>query len=118
MASGWGRPGKGGFNGCSSPLPRDWVRPARSHRVGSAEIKVMGSSADVWRRLPLPGPLPVSAENLCHQAIFVDDAACAVVAPNLEMIQVGDAIWQEPQWRGLVQGAVRPAGVAEVLVVP
>jgi hypothetical protein len=28
--------------------------------------------------------------------------------PDPEMIRVGDAIWQRPQWRGLVQGAVRP----------
>jgi hypothetical protein len=34
------------------------------------------------------------------------------------MIQVGDAIWQGPQWRGLVQGAVRPVRVVEVLVLP
>jgi hypothetical protein len=34
------------------------------------------------------------------------------------MIQVGDAIWQCPQWRGLVQGAVRPVGVVEGLVFP
>jgi len=54
MASGWGRPGRGGFNGCPSPLPREWVRPARSHQVGP-QIKVMGPSEGVWRRLPLPG---------------------------------------------------------------
>jgi hypothetical protein len=23
-------------------------------------------------------------------------------------IEVGDAIWQGPEWRGLVEGAVRP----------
>jgi hypothetical protein len=44
-----------GFGRCPSSLQRDWVRPARSHRVGSAEIKVMGPHEDVWRRLPLPG---------------------------------------------------------------
>jgi hypothetical protein len=38
----------------------------------------------------------------------VDDATHAVMPPDPEMIQVGDAIWQRPQWRGLVQGAVRP----------
>jgi len=43
-----------GFGRWPSPLQREWVRPARSHRVGSAEIKVMGPSEDVWRRLPLP----------------------------------------------------------------
>src|SRR5260370_18251517 len=61
---------------------------------------------------------PVGAENLCHQAIFVDDATRAVMPPDPEMIQVGDAIWQRPQWCGLVQGAVRPVGVVEVLVLP
>jgi len=45
----------GGFVRCPSPLQREWVRPVRSHRVVSAEIKVMGPSEDVWRRLPLPG---------------------------------------------------------------
>jgi len=44
-----------GFGRWPSPSQREWVRPARSHRVGSAEIKVMGPSEDVWRRLPLPG---------------------------------------------------------------
>jgi hypothetical protein len=53
----------------------------------------------------------VGAENLCHQAIFVDDATRAVIPLDLEMIQVGDAFWQRPQWRGLVQGTVRPVGV-------
>ena len=43
------------FGRCPSPSQREWVRPARSHRVGSEEIKVMGPSEDVWRRLPLPG---------------------------------------------------------------
>jgi hypothetical protein len=53
----------------------------------------------------------VGAENLCHQAIFVDDATRAVVPPDPEVIQVGDAIWQRAERRGLVQGAVRPVGV-------
>ena len=35
----------------------------------------------------------VGAENLCHQAIFVDDATRAVMPPDPEMIQVGDVIW-------------------------
>ena len=58
------------------------------------------------------------AENLCHQPIFVDDATHTVVAPDPEMIQVGGAIRQWPKWRGLVQGAVRPVGVVEVLELP
>ena len=60
----------------------------------------------------------MGAENLCHQAIFVDDATHAVMPPDSEVIQVGDAIWQRPQWRGLVQGAVRPVGIVEVFVLP
>jgi hypothetical protein len=39
---------------------------------------------------------PVSADNLCHQAIFVDDATYAAMPPDPEMIQVGNAIWQRP----------------------
>ena len=53
----------------------------------------------------------MTAENLCHQVIFVDDATGTVMPPDPEMIQIGDAIWQRLQWRGLVQGAVRPVGV-------
>ena len=32
---------------------------------------------------------PVGAENLCHQAIFVDDATRAVMTPDPEMILKG-----------------------------
>jgi hypothetical protein len=32
-------------------------RMGSSGQVPSAEIKVMGPSEDVWRRMPLPGPL-------------------------------------------------------------
>src|ERR1019366_222207 len=42
----------------------------------------------------------------------------AVMPPDPEMIQVGDANWQGPQWRRMVQGAVRAVGVVEVLVLP
>jgi len=38
----------------------------------------------------------------------VDDATSAIMPPDPEMIQVGDAIWPGPQWRSLIQGAVRP----------
>ena len=54
MTSGLGSPVADGLGHCPSPLQREWVRPARSHQVGP-EIKVMGPSEDVWRRLPLPG---------------------------------------------------------------
>jgi hypothetical protein len=52
----------------------------------------------------------VGAENLCHQVIFVDDAARAVTPPYAELIQICDAIWQGTHRRGLVQGTVRPVG--------
>jgi hypothetical protein len=55
--------------------------------------------------------LPVGAENLCHQAIFVDDATCAVMPPDPEMVQVGYAVGQRAQWRGLLEGSVRPVDV-------
>jgi acyl carrier protein len=38
----------------------------------------------------------VGAENLCHQAMFVDDTTGAVMPPDLEAIQVGDAFGQRP----------------------
>jgi hypothetical protein len=59
----------------------------------------------------------VGAENLCHQAILVNHAYGAVAPPGAEMVQVGDAIGQRAKRRGLVQGAVRPVSVVEVLVL-
>jgi hypothetical protein len=46
----------------------------------------------------------VRAENLCHQAIFMDHASDAVSSPEAEVVQVSDAIWQRTERRGLVQG--------------
>ena len=60
----------------------------------------------------------VGAENLCHQAIFMNNAADAVTPLNPEMIQVGDAVGQRAQWRGLLEGSVRPVGIVKVLVHP
>jgi hypothetical protein len=59
----------------------------------------------------------VSAENLCHQTIFVHYASRAVSAKDAEAVQVGDAIRQRAKRRGLVEGAVWPVRVAEVLVL-
>ena len=36
----------------------------------------------------------VGAENLCHHAVFMNHATGAVAAPEAEVVQVGDAIWQ------------------------
>jgi hypothetical protein len=44
----------------------------------------------------------VGAENLCHQAIFMDHASGAVTAPDTEVIQIDDAIRQRAERRGLV----------------
>ena len=70
-----------------------------------------------------PSPAPaaaaavVRAENLCHQAILVNHASGAVAPLDLEVVQVGDAVGQRAQWRGLPEGSVRPVGVVEVLVL-
>ena len=37
---------------------------------------------------------------------------------NPEMVQVGGAVGQLAQWRGLLEGAVRPVGIVKVLVLP
>ena len=37
-------------------------------------------------------PQPVGADNLCHQAIFANDASGAIAPPKAEVVQVGDAI--------------------------
>ena len=48
---------------------------------------------------------PVGAENLCHQVIFVEDAASAVTPLDPEMIQVSTVVGQGAERRGPVQGA-------------
>ena len=53
----------------------------------------------------------VGAEYLCHQVIFVEDAASAVTPLDPEMIQISNAAGQGAERRGLVQGAVRPVRV-------
>ena len=47
----------------------------------------------------------------------LNDASGAIAPPEAEVVQVGDAIGQRAKRRGLVQGAVRPVSVAEVLVL-
>lgn len=61
---------------------------------------------------------PAGAENVRHQAIFVNHAPGGVTPLNPEMAQVGDAAGQRAQWRGLLKGPVRPVGIVEVLVLP
>ena len=52
-----------------------------------------------------------------QQAIFMNHASGAVAPPDVEVVQVGDAIWQRAKRGGLVQGAVWPVRVVEVLVL-
>jgi hypothetical protein len=47
----------------------------------------------------------------------MDHASGAVSPPEAEVVQVSDAVWQRTERRGLVQGAVRPVRVIEVLVL-
>jgi hypothetical protein len=57
------------------------------------------------------GGYPVSADNLCHQAILMDHASGAVVPPDEKAVRACDAIRQRAERRGPLQGAVRPVGV-------
>jgi hypothetical protein len=50
----------------------------------------------------------MGAENLRHQAIFVNHAPGAVAPLDPELIQIRDAVGQLPLRRCLLQGAVRP----------
>jgi hypothetical protein len=45
-----------------------------------------------------------------------DHAPGAVTPLNPEMVQIGDTAGQRAQWRSLLEGSVRPVGIAEVLV--
>ncbi len=45
----------------------------------------------------------------------MNHASGAVAPPDAEVVQVGDTIGQRAERRGLVQGAVRPVRVIEVL---
>jgi hypothetical protein len=47
----------------------------------------------------------------------MNHASGAVTSPDAERVQVGDATWQRAKRRCLVQGAVRPVRVVEVLVL-
>jgi hypothetical protein len=48
----------------------------------------------------------------------MNHAADAVTSLNPDPVKVGDVAGQPAQQRGLLQGSVRPVGVAEVFVLP
>ena len=60
----------------------------------------------------------MGAENLCHQAIFVNHASCAVTPLYPEMGQVDDAVGQRAERRGLWVPVIHPcwSGSMPVLV--
>ncbi len=82
--------------------------------AGSTSAWLRGRSTRAAR---VPRALPVPKTYATRRYSWMTPPH-AVVPPDAEMIQVCDAIWQRPQWRGLVQSAVRPVGVVEVLVLP
>jgi hypothetical protein len=45
----------------------------------------------------------------------MNHASGAIAAPDTEVVQVDDIVWQRAQRRGLVQGAVWPVRVVEGL---
>src|SRR5215471_4939004 len=74
-------------------------------RSGSGRVRWRGRAGRCpWRT--------VGAENLCHQAIFMNHAGGAVAPPDAEVVEVGDAVGQRAEWRGLAEGSVWPVGVA------
>jgi hypothetical protein len=48
----------------------------------------------------------------------MNHAAGAVTSLNPEPVKAGDVVGKPAQRRGLLQGSVRPMGVAEVVVLP
>jgi hypothetical protein len=112
------------------PGRRELARPAGLSTIVAPEeagdaVAPAGATASCWsaqaastRSCSPPRSALAGAEYLCHQAIFVDDATRTVKPLDPEVVQVGDAIWQGPQWRGLAQRTVRPVRIVEVFVLP
>ena len=80
------------------------VLQAAAHGHGTFAVDMTGTRFCDWaglsvllgahRRARAEGGEVVGAENLCHKAIFVDDATDTVMPPDPDVIQVGDAVWQ------------------------
>ena len=78
-----GIPGTAGKVGSRSP---------RAARPRPPEVEVIGSNISAALR-DSPSTV-VEADNLCHQAIFMNHASGAVASPNVEVAYVDDIIWQ------------------------
>jgi hypothetical protein len=78
------------------PGPRPLAPPANParHTRGDNPGQLANGYCRARDVLDTCGQPSVGAENLCDQAVFVKDATCAVVPPDPEMVQVGDA----PGW--------------------
>src|SRR5208282_5404133 len=112
------RPADALVTGIFDPMPGGVsVGTCRAGLVPGRQVRDLRPGGDSCpSRVVLRRVRPVGAENPCHQAIFVDDATRAVMPPDPEMIQVGDAVWQgrsgaawsRAQWRCLKgpQGAI------------
>ena len=95
-----GRYSTGGRSGAITAFVRYYAAPGRSDRDDDASCAPC-LFEQRW---------VVGAENLCHQAILMDHACCAVTPPDPEMVQVGDAVGQWAERRGLLQARPVSAG--------
>jgi hypothetical protein len=92
----------------------EFPRQGPGEQPGSRPCPPSGCAS---RTSPSASANTVGAGNLCQQAILIDHASDAVAPPDADVVQVGDIIWQRAQRRGLVQGAVSPMRVVEILVL-
>jgi hypothetical protein len=81
-------------------LPPGWGRPAwcgPESRCGQdpADRSLADAVAEA-EEFALDAPVPVGAENLRDQAIFVNHAPGAIAPLDPELIQIRDAVWQLP----------------------
>ena len=55
-------------------------------------LEVTGDGTGIVSHAGARAAAPVGAENLCHQAIFMNHAPCAVTPLDPELIQVCNAV--------------------------
>ncbi|HUK69839.1 MAG TPA: hypothetical protein VLW50_13990 [Streptosporangiaceae bacterium] len=83
-------------------MPADNVWLAQRQAEHDALTRVLAAMQAAPGRAVQPTG-PVGAENLCHQAIFMNHAPGAVTLLDPEMVQVGDAVGYRAERRGLFQ---------------
>jgi hypothetical protein len=109
-----------GTRGCGPIWPARWqyCRPDQLAPSIKELLVPLTTSCTATGRLHIlsglcAGPQPVGAENLSHQAILMNHIPGAATPLNPEIVQVGYAVGQRAQWGGLLEGSMRPVGVAE-----